>query len=77
ILNNESHQEDDYKGITDKNIDKYLTLTEKIKTARLVIIFLYKLDKMHVVKHLSNIREASEIAKIIESWEQDILNLMN
>nr|BFF32743.1 hypothetical protein KUHPSE09_00290 [Staphylococcus epidermidis] len=75
ILNNESHHEDDYKGITDKNLIEYLTLTEKIKTAKLLILFLYELDNIHVIKHLSSNNNNLEIKSQIEIWEEELINL--
>ncbi|WP_367121229.1 AAA family ATPase [Staphylococcus capitis] len=77
ILNNESHQEDDYKGITDKQLIEYLTLNEKIKTARLLILFLYELDNTHVIKHLSssNKNNKTDIVSQIECWEKELINL--
>lgn len=77
ILNNESHHEDDYKGITDKDIMNYLTLNEKIKTAKLVILFLYKLDKLHILKQLSNDNNIDEIDSVILQWEQEVTNIID
>lgn len=77
ILNNESHHEDDYKGVTDKDVMNYLTLTEKIKTAKFVILFLYKLDKLHVLKHLSRYNTIDETNSIIVNWEQEVNNIIH
>ncbi|WP_436882373.1 AAA family ATPase [Staphylococcus gallinarum] len=77
ILNNESHHEDDYKGVTDKDVMNYLTLTEKIKTAKFVILFLYKLDKLHVLKHLSRYNAIDETNSIIVNWEQEVNNIIH
>lgn len=77
ILNNESHESDRSKGITDQNIIDYLTLNEKKKTAKLVILFLYKLDNIHIIKQLvSKNNEIEQVKNIIDDWEKEITNLL-
>lgn len=77
ILNNESHESDNIKGITDRNIFDYLNLNEKVKTAKLIILFLYKLDEVHILRQLSNKSEEHEaiIGKINE-WDNEISELL-
>lgn len=75
ILNNESHNEDNYKGITDKALIEYLTLNEKVKTAKLLILFLYELDDMHVIKHIDNSNDKNDVVSQIETWKEEIIKL--
>ncbi|TFV23506.1 hypothetical protein E4T75_07430 [Staphylococcus saprophyticus] len=75
ILNNESHLEDDYKSATDKGLIEYLTLNEKIKTAKLLILFLYELDCTHITKHLSSKYNNTDIETQIEIWKKQVINL--
>lgn len=77
IFNNESHQADDFRGVTDKDVINYLTLDEKIKTAKLVILFLYKLDYLHIKKHINVSNNPKDLTTILNEWEDEIMNLLH
>ena len=60
VLNGESHYEDYMRGLQDMNFFGYLSETEKQRTAKEVICFMYLLNKPHVLAHLANITDAEQ-----------------
>ena len=65
VLNGESHYEDHMRGLQDMNFFGYLSESEKKRTAKEVICFMYLLNKSHVLAHLANIQDADQT---INGW---------
>lgn len=67
VLNDESHLEYRTYAITENNFYDFITLEEKIRTAQEILVYLYKLDCLHLKCHLKDVRD-------IEMWEQRIFS---
>ncbi|OZT78254.1 AAA family ATPase [Salinicoccus roseus] len=67
LLNNESHGQYQAQFYSDTNVFEFLSRDEKIKCARMVIYYLYRLDELHVRRHLKDI-EKDELENNIEEW---------
>lgn len=65
VLNTGSHLEEKVKTINDMNFFDFISDNEKQKTARDIICFMYKLNDLHVLFHLS---ELEEVQENIEEW---------
>lgn len=68
LLNNGSHYEETAKTFPEVDFYSFLDSEEKVKTARLVICFLYMLNKLHVKQHLS-CKDAD--ITVINGWISD------
>ncbi len=69
ILNGESHLKEQVQTINDINFFEFISLDEKQRTARDIICLIYKLNKLHLLKHLASKKDASNV---IEGWCGDI-----
>ncbi|HBT86803.1 MAG TPA: hypothetical protein DEB12_12995 [Porphyromonadaceae bacterium] len=74
VLNGESHMEERARGGSDTDFVEMLTMAEKQKTARDIVLFIYLLNPTHVMAHL---QEHPDAESNINSWCEDIkaLNL--
>jgi len=68
LLHNESHTEDLSKRYPDDDFFNYIDCEEKIKTAKYVLVFLYLLDRVHILIHLGEGCEEN-----IERWKKEML----
>lgn len=68
VLNTGSHLEEKVKTINDMNFFDFISDNEKQKTARDIICFMYKLNDLHVLFHLSELEEVQEVQKNITVW---------
>jgi len=69
VLNSESHLKERVQTLDSTNFFDFISVGEKKRTARDVICMMYKLNKLHLLKHLSGKTGAEQI---IESWCTDI-----
>lgn len=77
VLNNGSHREEEVKFNISMNFNTMYTLDEKIRTAKLLIIFLYILNAEHVLAHLQSPGNTLANAKIemdLEEWKEEVKN---
>ncbi len=70
ILNGESHSEERIHGAPEKMFwwSQWST-EEKQRTAKVILCFMYKINKGHILSHLSNEKDA---AKNIDRWWEEI-----
>lgn len=68
VLHGESHTLDKIKSL---NFENFISISEKVKTARDIIVFLYILNSYHVLKHLNNNKN---IESKILGWKNNILS---
>ncbi|MCD7121893.1 AAA family ATPase [Limosilactobacillus albertensis] len=69
VLHGESHTEERIDTLDDINFFDFISEKEKRRTARDIICFLYALDSVHVLKHLTKQgKKENEITKNIEAW---------
>lgn len=74
VLNGESHSEERVRTLMDDNdFLEMLSITEKQRTAKDIICFIYLLNPNHVRAHLSG-SGITDFDNIIESWCKDILS---
>lgn len=69
VLNTDSHLEEKVQTTNDLNFFDYITQEEKQRTAKLILVLLYKLNPLHINAHLKN-KDSSE--EIIKSWSDDL-----
>lgn len=72
VLNGESHMEERSRGGSDTDFCEMLTLSEKQRTAKDIVAFIYLLNPNHVISHLANEPTAGAV---IESWCEEIKKL--
>ncbi|WP_162846370.1 AAA family ATPase, partial [Staphylococcus gallinarum] len=63
VFHNESHMLDITKNITDLNHYSYLSIEEKIYTAKMMIVLLYRLNQTHVTAYVNNLKKDGYIDK--------------
>lgn len=69
VLHGESHTEERIDTLDDVNFFNFISEKEKRRTARDIICFLYALDSVHVIKHLTKQgKKENDIRTNIESW---------
>jgi hypothetical protein len=66
VLNSESHEEENVYSL-DLMVENY-TRKEKLKTAKSLLLFLYYINKVHLVAYLKEKNEKVDKIKKIESW---------
>lgn len=66
VLNSESHTEEGANSLS--IMAKYFTREEKQKTAKSLLLFLYYINKVHLVAYLKEKNEKVDKIKKIESW---------
>ena len=69
VLNTDSHLEEKVQTTNDLNFFDFITQEEKQRTAKLILVLLYKLNPLHINAHLKN-KDNSE--EIIKSWSDDL-----
>lgn len=69
VLNTDSHLEEKVQTTNDLNFFEFITKEEKQRTAKLILVLLYKLNPLHIKAHLKN-KDSSE--EIIKSWLDDL-----
>lgn len=68
VFHNESHMLDITKNITDLNHYSYLSIEEKIYTAKMMIVLLYRLNQTHVTAYVNNLKKDG----YIDEWMDQI-----
>ncbi|MBV0922362.1 AAA family ATPase [Limosilactobacillus reuteri] len=69
VLHGESHAEERIETLNDVNFFDFISESEKRRTARDIICFLYALDPIHVIRHLTKQgKKENEIKETIKSW---------
>ena len=68
LLNNESHGQYQAQYSTDLSVYDFLSLEEKVRTAKLLILYLYRLDDIHVKTHLKGVNNNIDFK--IEEWKE-------
>lgn len=69
VLNGESHTKLTIQSLSSESLFEFISTSEKIRTARDLLVFLYILNKEHVIKHLVAYTEAKDN---IEHWKSKI-----
>ena len=72
VLNGGSHMEEKVKGLQSTDFIDYLSVEEKKRTARDIIIFLYCINKGHILAHLKN---ENEVENTIKMWIREAQNI--
>ena len=69
ILHGGSHKEEQIKTMNDFQFFSLISDTEKKKTAKGILCFIYLLNKRHLLEHLEG---GEKIESELDSWCQDI-----
>lgn len=72
VLNGGSHMEEKVKGLQSTDFIDYLSVEEKKRTARDIILFLYCINKGHILAHLKN---ENEVEHTIKMWIREAQNI--
>ena len=75
VLNNGSHREEEVKFSITMNFNSMYTLNEKIRTAKLLMTFLYLLNPEHVLAHLQsngNSQGNDKIKMALDRWKEEV-----
>lgn len=70
ILHGGSHREEQIKTMKDFNFFSLISKSEKIRTAKDILCFIYLLNKRHILEHLKEC--GSDVETTIEAWCKDI-----
>jgi hypothetical protein len=76
VLNGESHFQERAQGIPDTDFFSYISESEKIRTAKEILIFLNLLNPLHLREHLK-VNFSDNIAGIlnqIQTWERKMFS---
>ena len=71
ILNNGSHRLDQTKSMSDMNFFTVISDTEKQRTAKEILCFIYLLNKKHLLSHLEG---CANVETNLSSWCTEIKN---
>jgi len=69
VLHGGSHREEQVKSMNDLSFFSLITDSEKRRTAKDILCFIYLLDKQHLLVHLANCKD---VETTLDSWCQDI-----
>ena len=69
VLHGGSHYEEHVKSLNNLTFFDYISNEEKIRTSKDILCFIFLLNRLHLLRHLSN-REDAELT--IKSWLKDI-----
>lgn len=69
VLNGDSHSQEKVMALGSSDFFNYISDSERQRTARDIIVFLYLLDKQHILKQL---KSKGNIEADIEAWKEDI-----
>ena len=69
VLHGGSHSSDNIKALGSMDFFDYISSDEKKRTAKDVLCFLYSLNPIHILKHLS---QRADVQNTIEKWLSDI-----
>ncbi|MDD6602699.1 hypothetical protein, partial [Parafannyhessea umbonata] len=71
VLNDDSHMKESVKALNPANGAGRYSREEKIACAQYAIVVLYRLDKNHVIKHLTRMNiSRQEIEGNVAEWEK-------
>ena len=70
VLNGGSHKEEQIRAMSDLNFFSYIAETEKRRTARDILCFIYLLNKQHLLAHLEAIDPAAD--NVLVTWCKEI-----
>ena len=73
VLHGGSHMEERVKGLVSTDFIDYISIEEKQRTAKDIILFLYCINKGHILAHLKN---ENEVESTIESWIRNAQNII-
>ncbi|MFA7435401.1 MAG: AAA family ATPase [Bacilli bacterium] len=65
VLHGDSHMEDRAYGFTENKFYDFISFDEKKRTAQEILVYLYKLDSLHIKSHIKDYNE-------IYKWDQHI-----
>lgn len=74
VLNTGSHLEEKVQTTNDYNFFDFISPGEKKRTAKLILVFLYKLNPLHIKAHL---KERSGSEENIKSWALNLNDIIN
>ena len=69
VLHGGSHLEERVQSLPGSNFYEFISLQEKVRTAKEIIVFLYLLNKEHVIRHLE---KQENIGLNIPLWISEI-----
>lgn len=74
VLNNGSHKFEQTVSMSDMNFSSVISDSEKKRTAKDILCFIYLLNKEHILAHLSDIRikEKENVESKLTEWCNDI-----
>lgn len=61
VLNSESHFEEAVRGAPEASFFSHLSTTEKQRTAKDILCFIYKINELHILSHLPNAKPDLEL----------------
>ena len=74
VLNTGSHLAEKVQTSNDLNFFDYISPEEKKRTAKLILVFLYKLNPLHVAAHLKGKTDSEET---IKSWSDNLNDIID
>lgn len=74
VLNNGSHKFEQTVSMSDMNFFSVISDSEKKRTAKDILCFIYLLNKEHILAHLSDIsiKEKENVESKLTEWCNDI-----
>lgn len=72
VMHNESHLQDTVTNMSDGDFYKFLSIEEKQYTAKMLLVFLYRLNDIHVKKYIND--SENNIVNNIDEWAKLINN---
>ncbi len=80
VLHGGSHNEERVKSMVSDDFFDYISSEEKTRTAKEILVFLYLMDKQHVLEHLKRDTDGSELLDArtdLELWKDEIHSLIS
>ena len=73
VLHGESHLEAQTQGIPDTNLFTYISESEKVRTAKEILIFINLLNPLHLKAHLKQPSDnVNDMMRQVNDWENEI-----
>ena len=70
VLNGGSHKEEQVRAMSDLNFFSHISDTEKRRTARDILCFIYLLNKQHLLAHLAEVDPTA--SNVLDVWCEEI-----
>ena len=80
VLHGGSHSEERIKSMVSEDFFDYISSEEKKRTAKEILVFLYLLDKQHILEHLKKDTDGlnfPDVSTDLESWKNEIQSLIS